>query len=200
MKIKICGITNIEDAMCAIHYGTYALGFVFYEKSPRSVTPEEAGKIIAALPPFITTVGVFVDEKKENIDEIIKVSGIDCVQLHGNELPEMCVNWPCVIKAIRVKDPTYVQNLDIYKTRAILLDTYVPGMPGGTGEVFNWNIAKNIASQKNVILAGGLNAENVKNAINNVNPYAIDVSSSLEKKPGIKDHEKIRIFMEEAKA
>ncbi|MCI4626370.1 MAG: phosphoribosylanthranilate isomerase [Candidatus Magnetoovum sp. WYHC-5] len=199
VKIKICGITRLKDALWAVDCGVDALGFVFYEKSPRKADINEVKKIIRALPPFVVTVGVFVNEDGSKIDKIIAETGINAVQLHGSETPQECTRWPCVIKAFRVKEGWGVDVLKQYSVKAVLLDNYVAGQFGGTGEVFNWEIAKTAKAYGNVILAGGLTVENVKSAVAHVSPYALDVSSGVESSPGIKDHLKIKDFIKEAK-
>ncbi len=142
VRIKICGITNIENAITAIEYGADALGFVFHPKSPRAITPDRAKIIVSALPPFITTVGVFVDKEKTELERITSYVGLNIIQLHGSELPEDCNVSRKVIKAIRIQDLTDLEPLNCYKTvSAFLLDTYSPHAVGGTGQIFNWEIA-----------------------------------------------------------
>jgi len=201
LRVKICGITNLDDALAAIHYGADALGFVFYPQSPRSVTPQMAKEIISALPPFITTVGVFVNERISEIERIARLSGIDIIQLHGSESPEYCNNLnKKIIKAIRVKDLTDLEPLKHYNTSAFLLDTYTPEHIGGTGLVFNWEIAIEAKRFGRVILAGGLNPENIGDAVKMVQPYGVDVASGIEgSEKGKKDHKKLRLFIERAK-
>lgn len=201
LRIKICGITNIEDAQEAVRFGADALGFVFSGKSPRTVNPETAREIIASLPPFVTTLGVFVDETLERIEEIAALTGIDVIQFHGSESPEFCRQVSCkFIKAIRVKDITDLKILEQYNdASAILLDTYSPETSGGTGKTFNWEIAVEAKKYGNIILAGGLNPENIEEAVKTVRPYAIDVSSGIEgHEKGKKDHQKLRLFIEGA--
>lgn len=199
VRVKICGITNLEDALAAAELGADALGFVFYKGSPRYIEPEEAARIIRALPPFITAVGVFVDEPQDEISRIIRQTGIGVVQLHGHEPPEACLLWPRVIKAIRVKELSDLEPLTRYKTTAFLLDTYTPEALGGTGQIFNWDIALEAKRMGRVILAGGLTPENIEKAITWVHPYAVDVSSGVEERKGKKDHTKLRLFIERAK-
>jgi phosphoribosylanthranilate isomerase len=200
LRIKICGITNAEDASAAVEYGADALGFVFYPKSPRSVTPEIARSIINTLPPFVTTVGVFVNETAETINRIKAETGITMVQLHGDESPAFCLQWPHVIKAFRVAALSDLEAFEHYTASAFLLDTYSPAKYGGTGQVFNWEIAVEAKRYGSIILAGGLTADNVAKAVAKVRPYAIDVSSGVERAKGKKDLVKLRLFIERAKA
>jgi len=199
-KIKICGITTRRDAFAAIDYGADALGFVFYDKSPRSVTPETANTIISSLPPFITTVGVFVDLEKEKLEQITSYTGLDVIQLHGSELPEQCSSYRKVIKALRVKELSDLEPLTRYNTvSAFLLDTYSPDAIGGTGQIFNWEIAIEAKKFGKIILAGGLTPDNIEEAVRLVQPYGVDVSSGVEgPEKGKKDHQKLRLFIEKA--
>ena len=201
IKIKICGLTNLDDASAAIDFGADALGFVFFKKSPRNISPEKAAAIIAKLPVFTTTVGVFVNEPRQTIQEIIEETGIDVIQLHGDEPPESCRLQRRVIKGIRVKSLESLEPLKSYQdlVSAFLLDTFAPHMPGGTGQVFNWDIAIEAKNFGRIILAGGLTPENISEAIRRVNPYAVDVSSGVELEKGKKDHQKMRLFIEKAR-
>src|SRR3990172_2369634 len=202
VKVKICGITNLEDALTSAEYGADALGFIFYEKSSRYITPEEAGSIIKEVPPFVTTVGVFVNETVDRINEIKRISGVDAFQLHGDETPEMCgVLGGKVIKAFRVSGQWSVVGgrLSKYKVSAYLLDTHREGVPGGTGETFSWDLAIEAKRHGKVILAGGLTPDNVEDAVKKVRPYAVDVASGVEERPGKKDLRKVREFIERAK-
>ena len=199
-RVKICGITNIEDAVAAAEYGADAIGFVFQPKSPRAITPETAKNIVSALPPFITTIGVFVNESKLEIERIIRYVGLNIVQLHGNEPPDACRLNRKVIKAIRVKDLTDLEPLKRYNVSAFLLDTYSPHTMGGTGQIFNWDIAVEAKKFGRIILAGGLNHENIEEAIKWVRPYGIDVATGVEgNKKGEKDHKKLKLFIEKAR-
>ena len=193
MRIKICGITNPEDAQIASDLGADALGFVFAKGSPRIITPEAAGNIISKLPPFIVPVGVFVDSPVEEILSIIEYTRIQCVQLHGNESPFECmkINIP-VIKAFKVHEHFRADALISFKVSAYLLDTYVEGAAGGTGKTFNWNIAVEAKAYGKIILAGGLNPGNIRVAIRKVQPYGIDISSGVESVPGKKDKRKLQ--------
>jgi len=199
VKVKICGITNIEDALAAVDFGADALGFVFYHKSPRCVTPENAREIIAQLPPFISTVGVFVNETLEKTKEILKFSQIDILQLHGDEPPDACYIWHRVIRALRVKDFADLKPLEICRVSAFLLDAYSAGSYGGTGQIFNWDIAVEAKRFGRIILSGGLNPDNIEKAIRHVRPFAVDVSSGIEEEKGKKDLKKMKIFIERAK-
>ncbi len=200
VRVKICGITRGEDALAAVESGADALGFVFYSGSPRHIRLEAARDIIRELPPFVTTVGVFVDEDPSTISEIVEAAGIDVVQLHGGEPEEVCRLWPRVIKAFRVRELTDLDAVARYRVSAYLLDTYSPDMPGGTGQVFNWDIALEAKRFGPVVLAGGLTPENVDRAVRWVRPYGVDVSSGVEREKGVKDEEKVRLFIERAKA
>lgn len=200
VRIKICGITNTQDALAAVEYGADVLGFVFYEKSPRSITPEVAKGIVSQLPPFITTVGVFVDERPSEIERIVSYAGLNVIQLHGSEPPEECDFSRKAIKAIRVRDLGDLESLNRYKwISAFLLDAYSPNILGGTGETFNWDIAIEAKKFGRIILAGGLTPENVESAIRYVQPYGVDVATGVEREKGIKDHKKLRLFIERAR-
>lgn len=199
-RVKMCGITNSEDALCAVGLGASALGFVFYEKSPRFIRPEEAGEIIGRVPPFVTKVGVFVNAEADYLREAKNIAGFDVYQLHGDETPEFCAAFgERYIKAIRVKDAESLSAVELYDTDAFLFDAYSPDAYGGTGENFSWDVlSSRKLENKFVILSGGLNSGNVREAIQAVNPYAVDVSSGVESSPGIKDHLKLKRFMEAA--
>jgi phosphoribosylanthranilate isomerase len=201
VKIKICGITNIDDAMAAVEFGADALGFVFFQGSPRYIAPEVAAGIIRKLPSFTMTIGVFVDEKPAQIEKTIAATGIDVIQLHGDEPPEMCAFSRRVIKAIRVKSLASLDPLVHYqgKVSAFLLDTFSPGSFGGTGQKFNWDIATYAKQFGNTILSGGLTPDNVVDAVKQVEPYGVDVSSGVELSKGKKDHLKMRLFIEGVK-
>jgi phosphoribosylanthranilate isomerase len=200
-RIKICGITSSDDALAAINYGADALGFVFYPESPRAIIPEEARRIISSLPPFVTTVGVFVDEPKKELEAIVSYTGVDIIQLHGCEPPEYCDLSKKIIKAIRVKELSDLEPLNRYKNiSAFLLDTYSKDVIGGTGLIFNWEVAVEAKKFGRIILAGGLTPENIEDAVKLVQPYAVDVASGVEgTKKGIKDHNKLKLFIERAK-
>lgn len=197
VRAKICGITRIEDALSAVENGADAIGLVFYGQSPRNVSISQAMEIANNIPAFVSVVGLFVNAESSFINEVISKVKLDLLQFHGDETPEECASYTLpFIKAIRVKNDTnLVQYANDFSTaRALLLDAYTEGVAGGTGHVFDWNlIPKQLTKQ--VILAGGLNADNVALAIQQVSPYAVDVSGGVEASKGIKDAEKIAAFM-----
>jgi phosphoribosylanthranilate isomerase len=201
-KIKVCGITNLDDAQAAVAAGADALGFVFVEESPRRTTLAEARAIIRQMPPFLSKVGVFVNPPEAVVREAIAVCGIDTVQFHGEESPEFCQRFPLpVIKGFRIQSAESLKSLSAFETSVWLLDSYVSGQRGGTGARFNWDLA--CAAKKlgrPIILAGGLTVENVAEAVRRVQPYAVDVSSGIEIEPGRKDHHKLRLFIIVARA
>ncbi|MDI6889315.1 MAG: phosphoribosylanthranilate isomerase [Thermodesulfovibrionales bacterium] len=201
VKVKICGITNLNDALAAVDSGADALGFVFFEGSPRYIPHDEAYTIIKELPSFTTTIGVFVNEKTKQIEKIVGLTGIDVVQLHGDETPEMCDISRRIIKAIRVKSLESLDPLKNYKDKvsAFLLDTFTPEILGGTGQMFNWDIAVEAKQFGRIILAGGLTPDNIADSVRRVRPYGVDVSSGVESEKGKKDHEKMKLFIERAK-
>lgn len=200
MKVKICGIRDIETALGAIESGADAIGFVFAE-SKRKIDPEAAAEIIRCLPKDILKVGVFVNETKENIEEIVKVSGINVIQLHGDEASEFCKGFSVpVIKALSVGLPEDLLRLHDYSCEYCLLDSPKGKYRGGNGVSFDWSILDgNILKDKKIILAGGLNPENVAEGIKAANPYMVDVSSGVETN-GQKDPKKIQRFIHEAKS
>ena len=200
VRVKICGITRLADAVAAAEAGADAIGFVFHLASPRYIKPEDAGVIARALPPLLTTVGVFVDSPPDQVKQTLATAGLDVAQLHGAESAEYCAMFPRVIKAMRVKGPEVVNMLKEYScVSAFLLDAYHPDAHGGTGESFDWKIAAKAARTHRIILAGGLTPDNVQKAVEEVRPYAVDVSSGVEKAPGIKDLDKVREFISRAK-
>ena len=195
VKVKICGITNLEDAVAAADNGADALGFIFAEASPRFVTPSMAGKIIRELPPFVTPVGVFVNHRREEVLRMVKESGVQVLQFHGDESPEDVAGYLLPgYKAFRISDGFQPSVLSAYPTNAYLLDTLVNGRYGGTGKPFNWEIAAEAARYGRIILSGGLAPENVREAVRVACPYAVDVSSGVEVSPGKKDSRKIEQF------
>ncbi len=197
VRIKICGITNLEDALLAARLGAHALGFIFYPKSPRKVEVEAAREIISQLPPFILTVGVFVDEEPQTVRDVATRAGLDWLQLHGKESPEYCRSLGRrVIKAFRIRDESSLTEVARYRdaVQALLLDTYKKGRVGGTGETFNWNLARQAQAYGPIIMAGGLTPANVAQAIAAAQPAAVDVASGVEALPGKKDQEKLRAF------
>jgi phosphoribosylanthranilate isomerase len=196
-RVKICGITRQEDAEVAVAAGCDAIGLVFYRPSPRYIRPEMAAQIVSRLPPFVSVVGLFVDAEPEEILQVMKLVHLDLLQFHGNESPEACerFDWP-YMKAIRVKpDTNLLQYAEQFKhAQALLLDAFIEGLPGGTGQVFDWDIIPKTLPLP-VVLAGGLSPENVVQAIRQVQPYAVDVSGGVEFNKGIKDAAKIAAFM-----
>lgn len=197
VRSKICGITRIEDALVAAEAGADAIGLVFYAGSPRAVSVRQAQAIIAALPPFVTTVGLFVDLPRSELEAILEAVPLDLLQFHGDEPPAACEGFARpYIKALRVKPGDDIAaRVERYGNAAgILLDTYVAGIPGGTGAAFDWSLVPRGLS-KPIILAGGLTPENVGGAIERVRPYAVDVSGGVEAGKGIKDAQKIRAFV-----
>jgi phosphoribosylanthranilate isomerase len=201
-RVKICGITSPEDALHVVNAGADAIGLVFYAPSPRAVTLQHAKAIATAVPAFVTVVGLFVNAEKSEIEKIVAEVGIDLIQFHGDESAEFCrqFNRP-YIKAVRVKaDTNLIQYADdFFDAKALLLDAYAEGVPGGTGQSFDWDlIPKHLP--KPMILAGGLNAENVAQAIKAVQPYAVDVSGGVEIGKGVKDAQKIQQFMQQVAA
>ncbi|MBW1740789.1 MAG: phosphoribosylanthranilate isomerase [Deltaproteobacteria bacterium] len=198
VRIKICGITNTEDAVAAAEFGADAIGFVF-APSPRQISPEKAREIIEALPPLVLTVGVFVDEDPEVVASIAAFCHLDLLQFHGKESAAYCRRFgQRVIKAVRVQNQDRLERCSEYSSvvDALLLDTYAPDRCGGTGLTFDWHLALEAKRYGRIILAGGLNPDNVAAAIGVAKPYAVDASSGLEKKPGVKDHEKIARFIQ----
>ena len=200
IRVKICGITNIEDALMAVEAGADALGFVFFKGSPRFISPEQAAAIIRRLPPFVQTVGLFVNEKPATVNSVADKCGLDIVQLHGEESPEYCHDVKRrIIKAFRVKDASSLDDISNYQAAAALLDAWSPSAHGGTGTTFNWDIAAKAASSRPIILAGGLTPDNVAEAIAVVKPYAVDVSSGVESAPGKKDAGLVSRFIRSCK-
>ncbi len=203
IRIKMCGVTRLADALAAVAAGVDALGFIFFEKSPRYIDPEAARLIIEQLPPFVDAVGVFVDKKNREVDEIVQYCRLGYVQLHGEESPKYCEHLvrfasPCqVIKAFRVGSHTSSDEFAAYAphVKGFLLDTFRPDQVGGTGTSFDWSMVADLDLQKPFILAGGLDVNNIAAAIQAVQPYGVDVNSGVEQRPGIKDHRLIREFV-----
>lgn len=200
-RIKVCGITNETDGLRAARLGAWAVGFVFYKKSPRFISPYKARKIIEALPPFITPVGVFVNHNLGAIRDIIGHCNLQAVQLHGDEDNHFCHRLSRykvkVIKAFRVGESIDVEAIKNYKVSAYLFDTLDDKAYGGTGKTFNWEVLSQVKSLNvPIILAGGLNSQNVIEAVNGLKPYAVDVSSSIEEAPGKKDGKKMKEFID----
>ncbi len=196
VRVKVCGTTCLEDALAAVEAGADALGFIFYKKSPRNIAPKEAKEIIAALPPFVETVGVFVNEKADRINRIAESCRLGAVQLHGDETPAFCKRIKRkVIKAVRVKDLGSLKRMPLYTVSAYLLDAWDDNLAGGTGKIFDWNLVHRAKKYGPVILAGGLNSGNVQAAVGRVKPYGVDVCSGVEQSPGKKDPQKIINFI-----
>jgi len=196
IKVKICGMTQLKDALFAVEQGVDAVGFIFYKKSPRAVTMKTVREIITKLPPLVDTVGVFVNESAERLNKIADYCGLDLVQLHGEESPALCRKiHRRVIKAFRVKDLQSIKQLEKFPVSGFLLDTFSDDLHGGTGKTFDWNLALPAKKMGPVILAGGLTPRNILQAVRQVRPYGVDVCSGVEKSPGIKDLEKVRAFL-----
>ena len=197
MKVKICGITNIDDALYATELGADALGFIFVKKSPRYISPLKARKIIQTLPPFVVSVGVIANMTYNDVMDIIEQTSIGCVQLHGDETPKQIAKYPVpVYKSFRVDSSFNPEMLRRYKGSAYLLDTKIPGQLGGTGQTFNWEIAVKAKEYGRIILAGGLTSDNIIEAVRTVQPYAVDVNSGVEESPGKKNKSKLKLLFE----
>lgn len=198
-RVKICGVTRVEDALAAARAGADAIGLVFYAQSPRHVTAEQARIIVQALPPFVTAVGLFVDAAPDAIRKVLAIVSLDALQFHGDEAPEACRGFGRpYLKALRLREGADLTVLaQPYGDAAgILVDSYVEGLPGGTGRSFDWSrLPKQLA--RPMILAGGLNPDNVATAIKQVRPWAVDVSGGVESAPGIKDAARIAAFIRE---
>lgn len=199
MFVKVCGITNLEDALAAVEAGADALGFNFYRRSSRYIAPEDARRIVAELPATLMSVGVFVNESEpQEVERIADAVGLTAVQLHGDESPEYCsgLKGRFTIKALRTHASFEPQVAKDYETDAILLDAYAKDARGGTGRVVDWDVARRVRELvPQLFLAGGLSVENVAEAIAAVEPYAVDACSQLESAPGKKDHERVRAFI-----
>jgi phosphoribosylanthranilate isomerase len=201
VRVKICGITRVEDALAAAAAGADAIGLVFYAKSPRAVDIEQAREILAVLPPFVTSVGLFVDAERSELERILASVPLDLLQFHGDESVQQCEAFGRpYIKALRVKagDDIAAQVARYPSAQGILLDAYVEGVPGGTGEAFDWSLIPQTLS-KPLILAGGLRLDNVAEAVSRVRPYAVDVSGGVEASKGVKDVEKVDAFIRAAR-
>lgn len=199
-RIKICGITSVDDGIVAAQCGADAIGLVFYQKSRRYVTVEQAVEIVRALPPFVSVVGLFVDASDELIQSVLDTVPLSLLQFHGNESEADCSRWGIrYLKAFRVRPDVPVEVMvEPYVTASgYLLDSYRPGEVGGTGESFDWELIPGVLN-KPVVLAGGLSPDNISQAINRVRPYGVDVSSGVERQPGIKDHDRIKAFIKAA--
>ncbi|ALP54041.1 N-(5'-phosphoribosyl)anthranilate isomerase [Candidatus Tenderia electrophaga] len=200
-RIKICGITRPEDGRAAARLGADAIGLVFYANSPRALTPAQAEAVTAALPPFVTTVGLFVDPSPDEVETVLARVPLDMIQFHGDETPEFCARFDRPwLKAVRMRETVDLQaEMERYRrARGLLLDAYQPDVPGGTGECFDWRrVPPQLAHS--IVLAGGLNATNVAAAIQQVRPYAVDVSGGVESAKGIKDAAKMAAFIGEVR-
>jgi phosphoribosylanthranilate isomerase len=200
-RVKICGITRLQDLHAACEAGADALGFVFYEKSPRHVTVERAAELVRALPPFVQSVGLFVNAGPAFVESVLHAVPLDLLQFHGDETPAECARYGRpYIKAVRVRPDTDLLKYaaDFEAARGLLLDAFVPGVPGGTGERFDWNLIP-ASLPKLVILSGGLTPDNIAEAVQQVRPWAVDVSSGVEVSKGIKDAQRIARFIAHAK-
>lgn len=196
--VKICGITNLDDASAAVAAGADLLGFNFYKPSPRYITPQHAREIVQRFPNVVLKVGVFVNEELDEVQTIMREAGLGALQLHGDESPDYCSKFPgwYVIKTFAVTDTFDVQAAEAYDVDAIMLDTKHNHLRGGTGRVFDWSVARQAAlTIPKLYLAGGLSPENVENAIKTVRPYAVDACSALEERPGKKNHDRMRVFI-----
>lgn len=200
-KVKVCGITNMGDAALAADLGANALGFVFYKGSPRYIRKDMAKEIIHRLPPFVSSVGVFVNEKEDRIKEISEFCCLDLLQFHGDESPDFCSHFgKRLIKAFKIKNRKDLRSFSSYKVSAVLLDTYYEDLYGGGGKTFNWQLASEAKRfTGRVILAGGLTPDNVLEAIQTARPYGVDVSSGVESVPGKKDYAKLKKFIKMVK-
>jgi phosphoribosylanthranilate isomerase len=199
VKVKICGITRLEDALAAVRHGADALGFNFWPGSRRFIAPADAAAIVRELPPAVEAFGVFVNSSREEILAAVAASGVGIAQLHGDEPPALCASLPFpVVKAIRVDGPSALAALAAYEVSAFLLDAAGPGF-GGSGRTLDWELAAEAARAARVFLAGGLTPENVSEAVSRVRPYGVDVASGVELMPGVKDEEKVRRFVQAAK-
>lgn len=207
-RIKICGMTRLVDALCAVDAGVDGLGFIFYRKSPRHIVPAQAQAIVSRLPPLVDAVGVFVDEEVGRIAAIVRSCGLNVVQLHGSESPASCRELaalvPCckLLKAIRVGTKTTAAEIARYDdvVQGYLLDTYRQKIVGGTGQAFDWGLIDSLQLHKPFLLAGGLECGNVRAALEQVQPYGVDANSGLEDAPGVKNHLLIRRFVAEVRS
>ncbi len=202
-RVKICGTTRLDNALCAVEAGVDALGFIFFDKSPRNVEPIAARKIIARLPPFVDTVGVFVNEDPGRVRHIVEHCGLNTIQLHGAETPEYCRELasalPCcrLLKAFRIGPHSTPDDIAPYSdcVQGYLLDTFQKGAEGGTGLAFDWALIERLRLSRPFFLAGGLDCDNIGEALAQVAPYGVDANSGLEDAPGVKNHEKVCAFL-----
>jgi phosphoribosylanthranilate isomerase len=200
LKIKICGITRLSDAMDACELGADILGFNFVPASPRYLNPYTAKDIISSLPPFVTTVGIFADEEPSIVDNLADFINLDAVQLHGNETAQYCrdIKSP-VLKAFRMASLSDLEGVDEFDVSAYLLDARVDGVLGGSGKTFPWELAKSICRSHKVFVAGGLTPENVSDAVRILAPYGVDAASGVESEPGVKDPVLVERFIRSAR-
>jgi phosphoribosylanthranilate isomerase len=201
VRVKICGITRNEDLQAACNAGADALGFVFYAKSARHLEIGQAAALMAQLPPFVQSIGLFVDAEPAMVEAVLNAVPLDLLQFHGNEAPDYCRSFARpYLKAVRMREGTDLVKYcaDFHDARALLLDAYVPGVPGGTGERFDWNLIP-AGLGLPLVLSGGLKPDNVAQAVKTVRPWAVDVSSGVESAPGIKDAGKVAAFIAQAK-
>ena len=203
-RVKICGITSVADALAVSESGADAVGLVFYHKSPRNIELHQAAEICKSLPPFIKVVGLFLNARPVEVKKVLDRVPLDLLQFHGSETPEYCSSFPRpFIKAVGMKGMNNLHDFSAYAkqfsdAKAFLLDSHAPGEAGGTGETFDWNHLP-ADFPVPIILAGGLKPDNVAQALGMADVYAVDVSSGVESKPGVKDHKKIQVFMQEVK-
>lgn len=198
-RVKICGVTRLEDALAAVRLGADALGFNFWPRSKRFVTPAAAREIVRRLPPFVTAVGLFVDPSRDEVLRAVDAAGVGMAQLHGDEPPDLCLSLPVpVLKAIRVTDANSLAQLASYEVRGFVLDAPSDAY-GGSGTTFDWSLAAAVAREMPVVLAGGLTPENVAEAVRTVRPWAVDVASGVESAPGKKDEVLMRRFIDAAR-
>lgn len=196
-KVKICGITRSEDAEAAVKEGASALGFIFVRSSPRYIEPDRAKDIIRFLPPFVTPVGILAEASRPEALVLVAKSGIRCLQLHDSKDIQDFSDFPIpCYRVFRVSPEFKVESLRGSRAGTFMLDTFIEGTPGGTGKTFDWNIAVQAKQYGRLILSGGINADNVGEAVRRVSPYAIDVSSGVERSPGVKDHRKMHLLFE----
>ena len=195
-RVKICGLTNVEDALACVAAGADAIGLNFAAASPRRISMDVARSIVAALPGHVLSVGVFVDASEAELRETIARVGVQCLQLHGDETPELVAAFlPHAYKALRVRGPDVLAQAASYPGEHLLLDGYVPGLAGGTGATFDWALAAELARSRKITLAGGLTPDNVAHAVREVRPFCVDVASGVEFAPGRKDIGKVRAFI-----
>jgi phosphoribosylanthranilate isomerase len=200
VKVKICGVTTREDAFLAVEAGADAIGLNFFDRSPRYLAMESAESIVAGLPDSVCRVGVFVDARRQDVERIVERLGLQAVQLHGDESEDYCLDWDCkVIKAVRAKDRETVRRIGAYPVDFVLVDAYVKGLAGGTGQLARWEWLSEIARDR-LIVAGGLTPDNVADAVRQLRPAVVDVASGVESAPGKKDPERVRSFVVNAKS